>query len=163
MACCCFNRGMMSAHVRLDRDKVQPGEEVGVILEVDNKSKLPVDVIEVGTAGGSWARAHLGGVLSRQTPPKLAGTGFFNFKASGVAHLGTVSPAKLLACTWCLGLGRRCATLGGWNRPGRLVQRPPCSHPVAPLHRLPPQQPRPRAAPCRLCRRPLSYAAEPEA
>ncbi|PSC67548.1 hypothetical protein C2E20_8781 [Micractinium conductrix] len=54
VACCCFNRGTLSAHIRMDKDRCQPGEAVDVILEasgegggVDNRSKVPVDEIEM--------------------------------------------------------------------------------------------------------------------
>lgn len=47
LTCCCINRGSVSARVQLDRDRCQPGEEVVVILDLDNgSSKLPVDAIE---------------------------------------------------------------------------------------------------------------------
>lgn len=48
VSCCCFNRGSVNAHVRVDKDRCQPGEEVTVILDLDNgRSKLPVDGIEL--------------------------------------------------------------------------------------------------------------------
>jgi hypothetical protein len=48
ISCCCFNRGSVNAHVRVDKDRCQPGEEVTVILDLDNgRSKLPVDGIEL--------------------------------------------------------------------------------------------------------------------
>ncbi|EFN59763.1 hypothetical protein CHLNCDRAFT_133415 [Chlorella variabilis] len=46
-SCCCFGQGTISAHVRLERDKAQPGEEVQVVVEVDNRSKQAVRKIEV--------------------------------------------------------------------------------------------------------------------
>ncbi|KAL4449547.1 hypothetical protein ABPG77_007191 [Micractinium sp. CCAP 211/92] len=72
VACCCFNRGMLSAHVRLDRDKVQPGEEVGVILEVDNKSKLAVDVVELSLKREAVARERPSGGMTRRFHAELA-------------------------------------------------------------------------------------------
>lgn len=50
-SCCCFGQGTISAHVRLERDKAQPGEEVQVVVEVDNRSKQAVRKIEVGWRG----------------------------------------------------------------------------------------------------------------
>ncbi|KAL4421523.1 hypothetical protein ABPG75_010814 [Micractinium tetrahymenae] len=73
-ACCCFNRGMLSAHVRLDRDRVQPGEEVGVVLEVDNKSKLPVDGIELSLKREVVARERPSGGTSRRFHSEMART-----------------------------------------------------------------------------------------
>lgn len=29
VSCCCISRGSLSAHVRMDRDRCQPGEQVG--------------------------------------------------------------------------------------------------------------------------------------
>lgn len=74
VACCCFSRGVLSAHVRLDRDKVQPGEEVGVILEVDNRSKLPVDAIELCLKREVVARERPNGGMTRRFFAELAKT-----------------------------------------------------------------------------------------
>ena len=46
-SCCCFSRGAVMASVRLDLDKLQPGQSAAVILEVDNQSSLKIQGIQV--------------------------------------------------------------------------------------------------------------------
>jgi hypothetical protein len=68
-SCCCFAQGFISAHVRLDKDRAQPGEEVQVILEVDNRSKQAVRKIEVGSSMLHFlvgAAGHLVGAAGHQ-------------------------------------------------------------------------------------------------
>lgn len=107
MACCCFSRGVLSAHVRLDRDKVQPGEEVGVILEVDNRSKLPVDAIEVRNPqlGPGWGDA-----------PPTAGAGWGHAQPTAWGWLGPCSCAGCHEHAWDVAM-----------RLGPVRPRPACS------------------------------------
>jgi hypothetical protein len=64
-SCCCCSRGLVKAHVRVERDRYQPGESVEVLLEIDNRSKLPIKAIEVSLGGwvGGWAGLGLGWAL----------------------------------------------------------------------------------------------------
>lgn len=51
--CCCFGQGLLRAHVRVERDEVQPGQEVAAILEVDNQARAAVKRVEVGAGVGA--------------------------------------------------------------------------------------------------------------
>ena len=66
MSCCCCSRGLVKAHVRVERDRYQPGESAEVLLEIDNRSKLPIKAIEVrvgGWGGLGWAGPGAGWAL----------------------------------------------------------------------------------------------------
>ena len=104
--CCCFSRGLVRAHLRIGMDQCQPGQTAEALLEVDNRSRVPLKAIQVPTRDATaivadrllqpwYCHGHFGNVRGNILYG-IAGTGVVE---AGGCHFGQASPPPHPAVT----------------------------------------------------------------